>query len=287
MKTCPQCKTTGIPDEAKFCPNCGTMLHAEEPIKKMTISECRLIPSIIRKGEQCRLVWKGENVSSILVDDKPYQIYEDIILRPNQSHTYNIAFVDRGGYVNGKVIREQLNVTVKSPYLFDGKGVLSPYERFYIVDARQCSRKSGLGMDADYIFNPGLPIGSLGFYAVLEEKEDLQFVIDGSKLTTIYLRGHNGNILKIWRGERKEEYRIWEGSKLFGDWVTKTRHVPQLYYAFFNKQSDTLIQETQSARADTFDLLHEYDSQTYKNEITAFLGTSLSQLLKDAIECKE
>lgn len=115
MKTCPNCKTTGIPDEAKFCPNCGTMLKAEEPAKRMTISECRLVPSIIKQGEQCRLVWKGENVSSIIVDDKPYQIYEDIILRPNQSHTYNIAFVDSGGYVNGKVIREQLNVTVKSP----------------------------------------------------------------------------------------------------------------------------------------------------------------------------
>ena len=23
MKTCPNCKTTGIPDEAKFCPKCG------------------------------------------------------------------------------------------------------------------------------------------------------------------------------------------------------------------------------------------------------------------------
>ena len=26
MRTCPKCKTTGIPDEAKFCPNCGMWL---------------------------------------------------------------------------------------------------------------------------------------------------------------------------------------------------------------------------------------------------------------------
>ena len=31
MKTCPnpKCKATGIPDEAKFCPNCGRLLSAE------------------------------------------------------------------------------------------------------------------------------------------------------------------------------------------------------------------------------------------------------------------
>ena len=26
MKTCPNCKTTEIPDEAKFCPSCGKQL---------------------------------------------------------------------------------------------------------------------------------------------------------------------------------------------------------------------------------------------------------------------
>lgn len=116
MKTCPnpKCKATGLPDDARFCPNCGTTLQKEEPIKRMTISECRLVPNVIKKGEQCRLVWRGENVSSIIVDDKPYQIYEEIILRPNQSHTYNITFVDSRGYVNGKVIRDQLNVTVRN-----------------------------------------------------------------------------------------------------------------------------------------------------------------------------
>ena len=135
MKICPNpsCIFTGIPDEAKFCPNCGTMLQKKEPIKRMTISECRLVPNVIKKGEQCRLVWKGENVSSIIIDDKPYQIYEEIILRPNQSHTYSIAFVDDKGYINGKVIHEQLNVTVKSPYLFEGKGQPSEIKGRLIV----------------------------------------------------------------------------------------------------------------------------------------------------------
>ena len=30
MKTCPKCKTTGIPDDANFCPACGEELPIKE-----------------------------------------------------------------------------------------------------------------------------------------------------------------------------------------------------------------------------------------------------------------
>ena len=30
MRTCPKCKTTGIPDEAKFCPVCGEKIGSFE-----------------------------------------------------------------------------------------------------------------------------------------------------------------------------------------------------------------------------------------------------------------
>lgn len=113
MKTCPNpnCKTTGIPDDAKFCPHCGALLQKVEPIKKMTISECRLVPNIVKKGEQCRLVWKGENVKYIEIDYQHYDPTNDIILTPSQSHTYRVSF---GG--EGSSIVDEVNVTVKSPH---------------------------------------------------------------------------------------------------------------------------------------------------------------------------
>ena len=37
MKTCPKCKTTGIPDDAKFCPVCGAkiILQKKDPQQLM------------------------------------------------------------------------------------------------------------------------------------------------------------------------------------------------------------------------------------------------------------
>lgn len=152
MKTCPnpKCKTTGLPEEAIFCPNCGIALQTESD-KRMTVSECRFVPNVIKKGGQCNLIWKGKNVSSIIVEDKTYQKNEDIVLCPNQSHTYNIAFCDSSGYVNGNVIRKQLNVTVETPLLFGDQG-----EKTVIgwrADARKLVRVSGIGMQGKFYFN--------------------------------------------------------------------------------------------------------------------------------------
>ena len=37
MKTCPKCKTTGIPDDANFCPECGYQIQiVEEKIFEVT-----------------------------------------------------------------------------------------------------------------------------------------------------------------------------------------------------------------------------------------------------------
>lgn len=48
MKTCPnpKCKTTGIPDEAKFCPNCGTPLNSTNRRNKFLYGEEGRISSI-------------------------------------------------------------------------------------------------------------------------------------------------------------------------------------------------------------------------------------------------
>lgn len=123
MITCPKCKTTGIPEDAKFCPNCGTSLCPPETIKQLTVSECRIVPNAIKNGERCKLFWKGENVKFLEIDYTRYNASEEIILTPSQSHTYNVTF-----YGEGYSLSKQVKVELLQNFINDGKGeeILSP-----------------------------------------------------------------------------------------------------------------------------------------------------------------
>ena len=107
----PNCNTKNLPDEARFCPECGTMLHKEEPAKKMTITECRLVPNLLKQGERCKLQWKGTAVRTIVIDNVQYSAEKEIYVTPTQSRTYYIGFVGE----NGQTIRDQVNVLVQKP----------------------------------------------------------------------------------------------------------------------------------------------------------------------------
>ena len=107
----PNCNTKNLPDEARFCPECGTMLHKEEPAKKMTITECRLVPNLLKQGEQCKLQWKGTAVKTIVVDNIQYNAEREIYVTPTQSRTYYIGFIGE----NGQTIHDQVNVLVQNP----------------------------------------------------------------------------------------------------------------------------------------------------------------------------
>lgn len=100
-----------LPAEANFCPECGTMLRKEEPVKKMTITECRLVPNLIKQGERCKLVWKGTDVKTIVIDNIIHNAEQEIYVTPAQSRTYYIGFVGD----NGQTIHDQVNVLVQKP----------------------------------------------------------------------------------------------------------------------------------------------------------------------------
>lgn len=180
MKTCPnpKCKTTGIPDEAKFCPNCGSLLQKEEPFKKMTISECRLVPSIIKKGEQCRLVWKGENVKYIEIDNQHYDATNDILLTPSQSHTYRVNFGREGTSISTEV-----RVTVEIPFLFGECG--KELGLGWVADARQLVRVGGIGMQGDYYFNGDKSDDRWIEYYFSDGNPRMKITISGGKLHNI------------------------------------------------------------------------------------------------------
>lgn len=135
MITCLKCKTAGLPDEAQFCPICGASICPQEPVKRMTISECRLVPNVIKKGEKCRLFWKGENVKYIEIDNQRYGANDDIMLTPTQSHTYRISF---GG--EGNSISDEAHVTVKSQYIYGDEGKLMK-DGYFKIDLRQVEGK--------------------------------------------------------------------------------------------------------------------------------------------------
>ena len=273
---------SGIPDEAKFCPNCGTPLTPAESTKRMTISECRLVPNTLKQGERCKLVWKGENVKSIEIDDKAYSINEDIILRPSHSCSYRISFIGEDRYKN--IIHDQIAVTVKSPFLFDGKGTESEIKGYYKVDVRQCKRTSGLGWDGKWEFSPGLPVGISKFYALFDASQTIQILIENGEISCIFFTS-DGYTYKIWRGIQQEEYSVWEDGKLFanfGHYVTKYRDKKVIFYGLYDKDNKLLyhsVANCNKARS-CIDLLDMMDDK-YKNEVIDFFGVSWEQLYEN------
>lgn len=157
MITCPKCKTTGIPEDAKFCPNCGTSLCPPETIKQLTVSECRIVPNVIKKGEKCRLIWKGENIEYIEVNSKRYKTSEEIIISPSRSYTYKVSF-----YGGGSCIGEQVPVVVERISSFLTKRNVLNTDEFLFgpngerdgisldVDIRQVERVSGIGKLSEF-----------------------------------------------------------------------------------------------------------------------------------------
>lgn len=276
MKTCPnpQCKTTGLPDDAKFCPKCGTMLQKEAPLKKMTISECRLVPSIIKKGEQCRLVWKGENVKYIEIDYQHYDATRDIILTPSQSYTYRVSF---GG--EGSAVSKEVQVTVKSPYLYDGKGEDSGVEGKWTVDVRQCKRTEGLGWNGLYAYKGKMPAGYDGFYAMFDESESIQILVIDGKLDTIFLKSEDYE-MRIWRDEKEEKFLVEEGW-IFKDYVTKYRYKEVTFFCMYQDGVEIPDKSTKNAEICLSSILDKF-VDAYKKEFYDFFGISWEQLMEDA-----
>ena len=176
MKICPNpsCIFTGIPDEAKFCPNCGTALQKEEPVKKMTISECRLAPNVIKKGEKCELRWRGTNVKSIVIDGAGYSTRQDIFLAPTQSREYDIQFIGEDGM---KII-DKVGITVKSQYIFGEDGKLMK-DGFFKIDLRQVQEKGTRAYSLPYMrYQWGVITGEHPVKAYVADDEMFEVVFD-------------------------------------------------------------------------------------------------------------
>ena len=183
MKAClnPQCQMSGIPDEAKFCPKCGTRL--------------------------------------------------------SQS------------------------------FLFEGKGEVSDREGFLWVDIRQCKRIRGLGWTGTYEFEPGLPQGFTGFYAVFDEERKIQIRVDEGKIDAIFIATKDPY--------NQNEYQV--------NFHKKTNGSEQESYFILGKNGIIISSKNDYERADIVldreALTHLY---LYDKEFQDFFGMSFVELTEHA-----
>lgn len=286
MKTCPKCKTAGLPDEAKFCPNCGASLTPVESAKRMTISECRLVPNTIKNGDRCKLVWKGDNVDSITIEGRIYKPNDDIVLSPIQSYVYNVSFKGK----DGKQIVDQVSVTIQQPrvsiaqddqeikFLYGDKGKISSLKGRLLVDIRQCKRTSGLGWDGKYEFSPGLPIGFTGFYAIFDQSEDIQVLIDNGTLSCIFFV-YGEYTVKGWRGEERETYYELEEGWFSSEYVPKYRYNTVTYIGLFKNgvlipKGSNEYKEAENKVGDALYSIMEKCEKVYLKEFGSFFGVT-------------
>lgn len=157
------------------------------------------------------------------------------------------------------------------PFLYDGKGVASDQEGIFCVDIRQCKRVKGRGWTGKYEFEPGLPDGYTGFYALFDESEGIQILVDNGKMDSIFITdldptNQDDYTMHVWHYEEKETSKR----------VT--------YYAVL--KNDIFISNEQDKDRSKIVLENERNklSTVYYKEFQDFFGISFEKLMEHAEE---
>lgn len=125
---------------------------------------------------------------------------------------------------------------LSKPFLYGGKGKECENDDLLIVDIRQCKRISGLGWEGIFEFGPGLPKEYKGFYAMFDECEGIQILVQNGQIDTIILAdidpiNQDEYHLEIWHGEKNDS--INQEEWIFKDYFQKYNYNQVTCYGFY------------------------------------------------------
>ena len=108
MTNCPNpnCNTKNLPDDARFCPNCGTEILP--PI--MVVKSCKVTPKSVKLGDECKIQWQGDFVQHVVIEGVKYT-QKSISLQPKHSQTLAVSFVG----LDGSTLTKEINISVVVP----------------------------------------------------------------------------------------------------------------------------------------------------------------------------
>lgn len=102
----PNCNTKNLPNEARFCPNCGTEILP--PI--MVVKSCKVTPESVKLGDECKIQWQGDFVQHVVIEGVKYT-QKSISLQPKHSQTLAVTFVG----LDGSTLTKEVNISVVVP----------------------------------------------------------------------------------------------------------------------------------------------------------------------------
>ena len=102
----PNCNTKNLPDDARYCPNCGTELL----LPAMVVKSCKVTPKSVQLGEECKIQWQGEYVKHVVIDKKTYT-QKSITIQPKHSQTISVQFVG----IDESTVTKEIKVSVIVP----------------------------------------------------------------------------------------------------------------------------------------------------------------------------
>ncbi len=102
----PNCNTKNLPNEARFCPNCGAEILP--PI--MVVKSCKVTPKSVKLGDECKIQWQGDFVQHVVIEGVKYT-QKSISLQPKHSQTLAVTFVG----LDGSTLTKEVNISVVVP----------------------------------------------------------------------------------------------------------------------------------------------------------------------------
>lgn len=88
---CPNCNTQNLPDDARFCPNCGTEIK-----KCMEIRRCEFSEGT-NGGKSVTILWNATNVDFVKIDGRRVSS-KHFESSPETDHVFQIEFFAKDGH---------------------------------------------------------------------------------------------------------------------------------------------------------------------------------------------